>query len=92
MSRISSGIPIFAFSRNEETLNRVTIYRGVFPVHFPFESVDKIEINRNIINKLKARNHAQKGDQFIITKGDLDGQPGGTNSMKVVIVGEGLTP
>ncbi len=92
MSRISSGIPIFAFSRNEETLNRVTIYRGVFPVHFPFESVDKIEINRNIINKLKNRNHAKKGDQFIITKGDLDGQPGGTNSMKVVIVGEGLTP
>ncbi len=92
MSRISSGIPIFAFSRNEDTLNRVTIYRGVFPVHFPFESVDKIEINRNIINKLKARKHAKKGDQYIITKGDLDGQSGGTNSMKVVIVGEGLTP
>ncbi len=92
MSRISSGIPIFAFSRNEETLNRVTIYRGVFPVPFQFDSVDKIEINRNIINKLKDRNQAKKGDQFIITKGDLDGQPGGTNSMKVVIVGEGLTP
>ncbi|WP_198245417.1 pyruvate kinase [methane-oxidizing endosymbiont of Gigantopelta aegis] len=92
MSRISSGIPIFAFSRNEDTLNRVTIYRGVFPVPFQFDSVDKIEINRNIINKLKDRGHAKKGDQYIITKGDLDGQPGGTNSMKVVIVGEGLTP
>ncbi len=92
MSRISSGIPIFAFSRNEDTLNRVTIYRGVFPVPFQFDSVDKIEINRNIINKLKSRGHAKKGDQYIITKGDLDGQPGGTNSMKVVIVGEGLTP
>lgn len=92
MSRISSGIPIFAFSRNEDTLNRVTIYRGVFPVPFQFSSVDKIEINRNIINKLKDRGQAKKGDQFIITKGDLDGQAGGTNSMKVVIVGEGLTP
>jgi pyruvate kinase len=92
MSRISSGIPIFAFSRNDETLNRVTIYRGVFPVPFQFDSVDKIEINRNIITKLKDRKQAHNGDQFIITKGDLDGQPGGTNSMKVVIVGEGLTP
>ena len=92
MSRISSGIPIFAFSKHEATLNRVTLYRGVFPVHFEFDSVDKIEINRNIIDKLKARNHAKKGDQFIITKGDLTGTPGGTNSMKVVIVGEGLTP
>jgi pyruvate kinase len=92
MSRIRSGIPIFAFSSNEETLGKVTLYRGVFPIHFEFESADHAEVNRDIINKLKERGQAKKGDQFIITKGDLTGQSGGTNALKVVKVGEGLTP
>ncbi len=92
MSRISSGIPIFAFSSHGETLDRVTLYRGVFPIHFEFDSVDRAEVNRGIIQELKNRDLAAKGDRFIITKGDLTGQEGGTNSMKVVTVGEGLTP
>jgi len=31
MSRISSGIPIYAVTLNEDTLTRVTLYRGVYP-------------------------------------------------------------
>ncbi len=92
MSRIRSGLPIFAFSSNEETLGKVTLYRGVFPIPFEFESADHVEVNRDIINKLKERGQAKQGDQFIITKGDLTGQSGGTNALKVVTVGEGLTP
>ncbi|MDN4709822.1 pyruvate kinase alpha/beta domain-containing protein [Vibrio parahaemolyticus] len=34
MSRLSSGLPIFALSRNESTLNRAALYRGVTPVYF----------------------------------------------------------
>ncbi len=92
MSRIRSGIPIYAFSRSEETLGKVTLYRGVFPVSFDFESADHAEVNRFIIDKLKSKNRAKTGDQFIITKGDLTGQTGGTNALKVVTVGQGLTP
>ncbi|WP_305909338.1 pyruvate kinase [Methylomarinum sp. Ch1-1] len=92
MSRVRSGIPIFAFSNHEETLGKVTLYRGVFPVPFEFQAADHAEVNRDIINKLKERGQAKQGDQFIITKGDLTGQAGGTNALKVVIVGEGLTP
>ena len=92
MSRISSGIPIFAFSSHEETLGKVTLFRGVFPVPFEFQEADHVEVNRNIIKKLKTRGQAKQGDQLIITKGDLTGQAGGTNALKVVTVGEGLTP
>ncbi len=92
MSRISSGIPIFAFSRNEETLGKVTLFRGVFPIHFIPQSQDHAEVNREIIAKLKLRKHANIGDKFIITKGDAKGQTGGTNALKVVTLGEGLTP
>ena len=33
MSRIRSDIPIYAFTRHEATRRRVTLYRGVYPVH-----------------------------------------------------------
>ena len=92
MSRVSSGIPIFAFSSHKKTLGRVTIYRGVFPIHFTHESMDHSGVNCEIINELSERGHIQKGDKLIITKGDLTGQSGGTNGLKVVTYGEGLTP
>jgi pyruvate kinase len=92
MSRISSGIPIFAFTSHPKTCGKVTLYRGVFPVLFKNDSPDHVAVNRAIIDKLKQRKQVKKGDQVIITKGDLTGVQGGTNALKVVCVGEGLTP
>lgn len=84
MSRISSGLPIFAMSSHQKTLGRVTIYRGVFPIFFKHESRDHANVNNEIITKLKKRGHAKKGNTFIITKGDLMGKKGGTNTLKVI--------
>jgi pyruvate kinase len=93
MSRISSGIPIFALSSNEKTLGKVTLYRGVFPLYFEIQSnYDHSEVNRDVVKELRKWNKAKDGDKFIITKGDLNGVEGGTNALKVVIVGQGLTP
>jgi pyruvate kinase len=92
MSRISSGIPIFAFSGYQKTLGRVTLYRGVFPVHFTHEAQDHAEVNRKIVDQLRKYLNVKDGDKFIITKGDLIGVQGGTNALKVVTVGQGLVP
>lgn len=93
MSRISSGIPIYAFSQQEKTLGKVTLFRGVFPIYFKLgDNQDHAEVNRNIVKELRKWNAAKDGDKFIITKGDLNGVEGGTNALKVVIVGQGLTP
>jgi len=92
MSRISSGLPIYAFSSHKKTLGKVTIYRGVFPVYYTHESMDHADVNAGILAKLKVRGCAKQGDTFIITKGDLTGTEGGTNALKVVTLGEGLTP
>ena len=87
MSRISSGIPIYAFSSHEKTLGRVTLYRGVFPIPFTHEKMANADVNRYIIDKLSSRGVVQDGDSFIITKGDATGHQGGTNSLKVITVG-----
>jgi pyruvate kinase len=93
MSRISSGIPIFALSSQEKTLGKVTLYRGVFPIYYKLESnQDHAEVNRGIVRELRKWSKAKDGDKFIITKGDLNGVEGGTNALKVIIVGQGLTP
>ncbi len=93
MSRISSGIPIFAMSSSEETLGRVTLFRGVFPIYYKIdETHDHAEVNRDIVRVLRKWNLTRNGDKFIITKGDLTGVKGGTNALKVIVVGQGLTP
>lgn len=93
MSRISSGIPIFALSSQEKTLGKVTLYRGVFPIYFEIQpNHDHIEVNRDVVKELRKWYKAKDGDKFIITKGDLNGVEGGTNALKVIIVGQGMTP
>ncbi|MDH3387693.1 MAG: pyruvate kinase [Gammaproteobacteria bacterium] len=87
MSRISSGIPIYALSRHQSTNRKVNLYRGVFPVYFPTIHTNHAEANREAVDLMKKRGTIADGDLVIITKGDLMGTGGGTNAMKIVEVG-----
>jgi len=88
MSRISSGIPIFAMTRLVETRRKVTLYRGVYPVSFDVTTPDHATVNKEAIDELVRRGAVRDGDMVIITKGDLMGVHGGTNAMKIIKVGE----
>ena len=88
MSRISSGIPIYAMTRHVETRRKVTLFRGVYPVSFDVTIQDHAELNREAVDELRRRGAVRDGDLVLITKGDLMGVHGGTNAMKIVKVGE----
>jgi pyruvate kinase len=88
MSRVRSGIPIFAFTRRSETLRKVTLYGGVYPIPFDVIHTDFLQTNREMIDILLARGAVAEGDNIIITKGDLRGIAGGTNGMKIMRVGQ----
>jgi pyruvate kinase len=88
MSRISSGIPIFALTRHETTRRRLMLYRGVYPLRFDVVHVNPSWVIRATINAVHHRGMVQKGDLVILTKGDYKGIAGGTNTMKIVRVGE----
>lgn len=88
MSRIKSGIPIFAFTRHSSTRRRVSLYRGVYPMKFDITHTDPLAANKEIIEVLMKQNVVKEGDYIIITKGDLRGRRGGTNNMKILRVGE----
>ena len=93
MSRISSGIPIYALTPHVATRRKVTIYRGVYPVSFDYEEgVDSRAANQEIVEELLRRGAVRDGDLIVITKGDLTGVSGGTNVMKILRVGEHILP
>ncbi len=88
MSRIRSTIPIYALTRHIHTLRKMKLFRGVYPHSFDPLQFDRHEINRQATNVLQALNLVQEGDLVIITKGNFMGTIGGTNSMKILRVGE----
>jgi len=86
MSRIRSGIPIYGLTSSIKTERKMTLYRGVYPVGF---TVDKHkDINQQAIQVLLNKNIVNVGDYVIITRGDMIGQHGGTNNMKIIRVEE----
>jgi pyruvate kinase len=92
MSRISSGIPIFALTRHDRTIGRACLFRGVQPIKLDQQMRDHISANLTVVNLLKEAGAVEDGDLVIITKGDLLGSMGGTNAMKIVEVGNMPTP
>jgi pyruvate kinase len=86
MSRVNSSIPIYGLSRHEATLRRMTLYRGVYPIPFDATHIDRRILNEASIKELKNRGILQNRDLVIITKGDLIGVHGRTNSMKIMVV------
>ncbi|GAB4391950.1 MAG: pyruvate kinase [Gammaproteobacteria bacterium] len=90
MSRIRSGIPIYALSRHETTRHRMTLYRGVYPLHFDATQHDVRDIKRLAVEELVKRGVVTKGERVILTKGDVVGVGGRSNAMKIITVGDPL--
>ena len=88
MSRISSGIPIYALTPHVATRRKVTLFRGVYPISFDLRGIDTVRANREVVEELLRRGAIRNDDLVIITKGDFDGREGATNVMKIVRVGD----
>ena len=86
MSRIRADIPIFAFTRHEATRRRVTLYRGVYAVPFDITDDRSQALYHEIFERLLSQGLVDVGDLVILTKGELSGVSGGTNSMQIVRV------
>jgi pyruvate kinase len=87
MSRMAISVPIYAMSSVIETRRRVTLFRGVHPVRFkgarnPEKALHMAE------DELIKRGVVQNGDLIVLTIGEPFGRAGGTNTLKIVKVGE----
>ncbi|MGX2956211.1 pyruvate kinase [Ursidibacter sp. B-7004-1] len=84
MSRISSGLPIYALSRNEKALNRAALYRGVTPVFYDLDS-RTIDGAKKALALLKEQGYLMTGDLVLLTHGD-ELKEGGTNTSRLLRV------
>jgi pyruvate kinase len=90
MSRIRSGLPIYAFSQHPKTQTRVALYRGVKTVPFDSADIPNQEVNQRAVDELLRRGVVTEGDIVLITKGDYVNAQGGTNTLKIVRVGAAI--
>ena len=90
MSRIRSPLPIFALSPNLQTLGKVAMMRGVKSIFFNPAELNSRDVNHQAVERLLQLGHVKAGDWVILTKGDVYNSRGGTNSMKLLHVGEQL--
>jgi pyruvate kinase len=87
MSRMHTRVPIYAMSSVVETRRRVTLFRDVYPVEFK-GSRDSEKALAMAEDELLSRGVVEIGDLIVLTIGEPFGKAGGTNTMKIVKVGE----
>ncbi len=88
ISRIRSNIPIYALTRFDSTRRRVTLFRGVHPLAFDILHANPDHVLQAAAARLAEHGAVHDGDLVLFTKGDFTGVAGGTNSLKVLRIGD----
>jgi pyruvate kinase len=88
MSRLNCGVPIYALTAQTFTRYRCTLFRDVFPLMVKYVGHDREELLAEAEAVLLANGVVNPGDLIVLTIGEPIGKSGGTNTMKIVKVGE----
>ena len=86
LSQSLSGIPIYAVTPHAWTQRRVTAFRGVHPISFNMNKKSDKPIEVQAVKKILEDKIIKKGDLLLVTRGELAGVQGGTNTMKIIMV------
>ena len=89
MSRVRSGIPIYALTRHERTRRRLTLYRGVYPIPFQDEH-ESDEVLPDVARTLLDRKLVGREALILVMRGKLRHVSGGTNSLHLVRIADVL--
>jgi pyruvate kinase len=87
MSRHDVDIPIYALTSSQATQRRLSLFRNVHPVYMG-RSNDREGALRAAERILLEQGAVRRGDLIVLTVGEPMGQPGGTNTLKIVRVAE----
>jgi pyruvate kinase len=66
---------------------KMALYRNVYPLYLE-QGTDRDEVLIQAEDALLQNGHVQRGDLIVLTVGEPMGKSGGTNTMKIVRVGD----
>jgi pyruvate kinase len=88
MSRLNCGVPIYALTSQTATRYRVSLFRDVSPLTVSYQGHDREALLEEAESVLVKNGVVGPGDLIVISFGEPIGASGGTNTMKIVKVGE----
>lgn len=88
LSRADCAVPIYALSPNKVARRQLTLHRNVFP--YPIDQIGKTrdEILQEMEKVILEQQLVNIGDTVILTYGEPIGSSRGTNTQKIVRIGE----
>jgi len=88
ISRLNCGVPIYALTPEISTRYRLSLFKDTYPLMIQYLGHDREQLLQEAEDKLKSNGIVQDGDLIVLTIGEPIGKAGGTNTMKIVRVGE----
>ena len=92
MSRLNCGVPVYALTPSATAQTKMCLYREVYPLLMKQTHTDREELLADAEQLLIDAGVVDKGDLIVLTIGEPIGTPGGTNTLKIVRVGEHIPP
>lgn len=88
LSRADAEVPIYALSPDKLARRKLTLHRGVYPFPIEQENKNRDEILREMEQVLLQQRVVSADDLVLLTFGEPIGSPGGTNTLKIIKIGE----
>ncbi|MBN8441136.1 MAG: pyruvate kinase [Thauera sp.] len=92
MSRLNCGVPIYALTPEIGARNQMTLYREVYPLLISQTHHDRDVLLWEAEQVLLEQGVVEYGDLIVLTIGEPIGASGGTNTLKIVRVGDHPAP
>ncbi|HET6633041.1 MAG TPA: pyruvate kinase [Rhodanobacteraceae bacterium] len=88
LSRYRSDVPIYALARSGAARRRMLLLRDVTPIAFDVADIEPVRVARAAVKQLHDAGALAVGDRVLLTHGDETGHGGGTNTLKLLHVGD----
>lgn len=83
MSRLGSGLPIYALSRHRVTCRKMALYRGVKSIFYDV-TAEGDNVYQTAMATVAEHGGIDPGQRVVITCGDISGSGGQTNHLKIL--------